>query len=128
MASSSFFNRIPVYRYIPLPMNSNLLTLLWPINLPSIPRLACSIVYPQSLFLFIPNLHFVSTDGALRRPITFRVSQKTLPKAQLTRGLSSYHKLDTTLDQTSISKSRLSINFKNLNQTSASRLNLNLKS
>ena len=37
---------------------------------------------------------------------------KTLPKAQRTRGLSSYHKSHTNLDQTSISESRLSINFK----------------
>ena len=38
--------------------------------------------------------------------------EKTLPKAQRTRGLSSYHKFHTNLDQTSISESRLSINFK----------------
>ena len=37
---------------------------------------------------------------------------KTLPKAQRTRGLSSYQKLHTNLDQTPISEFRLSINFK----------------
>ena len=37
---------------------------------------------------------------------------ETLPKAQRTRGLSSYHKLDKNIDQTSISESRLSIYFK----------------
>ena len=38
------------------------------------------------------------------------INDKTLPKAQRTRGLSSYHKLHTNLDQTSISQSRLSFN------------------
>ena len=37
---------------------------------------------------------------------------KTLPKAQWTRGLSSYHKLHTNFDQTSFSESRLSIKFR----------------
>ena len=55
-------------------------------------------------------------------------SLKTLPKAQRTRGLSSYHKL--------VHKSWSNFNFRilikhqlqKLNQTSVSRLNLNLKS
>ena len=38
--------------------------------------------------------------------------KKTLPKAQQTRGLSSYHKFHTNLDPTSISESRLSIDLK----------------
>ena len=37
---------------------------------------------------------------------------KTLPKAQRTRGLSSYHKLHTNLDQISSSESLPNINFK----------------
>ena len=37
--------------------------------------------------------------------------KKTLPKAQRTRGLSSYHKF-TNLDQITISESRLSVNLK----------------
>ena len=36
----------------------------------------------------------------------------TLPKAQRTRELSSYHKFQTNLDQTLIAESQLSINFK----------------
>ena len=117
MASSSFFNRIPVYKYIPFPMNSNLLTVLWPINLPSISRLACLIVYPQSLFLFIPNLHFVSTDGALRRPITFRVSQKTLSKANISISTKLKLKILTKPNFRILTK----IQLRNLNKTSATK-------
>ena len=56
---------------------------------------------------------------------------QTLPKAQRTRGLSSYHMFHTNLDQTSILESRLSIKPRfriltkiqlcNLNQTSAAK-------
>ena len=41
----------------------------------------------------------------------FAARFKTLPKAQRTRGLSSYHKFHTNLDQISILESRLNINF-----------------
>ena len=47
----------------------NLLTVLWPIKLPSISRLACLIVYPQSLFrlspIFIPQFLFFLAPAML---------------------------------------------------------------
>ena len=58
MARSFFYNCIPVYRYIPFSMNSNFAHSFMTDKPPSISKLACLIVYPQSLFLLIPNLYF----------------------------------------------------------------------
>ena len=46
---------------------------------------------------------------------------KTLPKAKRTRGLSSYHKI-------TVHSSQILKRLQNLNQTSASQINLKLKS
>ena len=58
-----------------------------------------------------------------------QTNKKTLPKAQRTRGLSSYHKI-TVHKSWAYYNFRISIKhlLQNLNQTSASRLNLKLKS
>ena len=67
-----------------------------------------------------------------RHTINIRAQQllfKTLPKAQRTRGLSSYHKI-TVHKSGAYYNFRISIKhlLQNLNQTSASPLNLNLTS
>ena len=55
--------------------------------------------------------------------------KKTLPKAQRTRGLSSYHKITVHKSWTYYSyRISLKHQLQNLNQTSSSRLNLKLKS
>ena len=56
---------------------------------------------------------FCSSDSVISqiRSVIIRDRRKTLPKAQRTRGLSSYHKFHTNLDQISILESRLNINF-----------------
>ena len=88
----------------------------------------------RSTFLQMGRLDYMSGESSEEKPQTKRSligsllsqlmrytstqsfankrSVKTLPKAQRTRGLSSYHELHTNLDQISFSESRPSVNFK----------------
>ena len=82
----------------------------------------CAILAPGLLFYrpkFIWSVPNMSIWGKIKRGII-----ETLPKAQRTRGLSSYHKLHTNLDQ--ISYFRISNRYQ-LQNLKTSRLKLNLK-
>ena len=91
------------------------------------------ILFCQKKMKFIRN-NRISSGGTLTNwVVAYLTNEKTLPKAQRTRGLSScyqsnflrsYHNF-TNLDQISSSESRLKNQF--LNQTSASPINLKFK-
>ena len=64
----------------------------------------------QKIDLLTPSFNFPEKVHFFRVKELYFI--ETLPKAQRTRGLSSYHKFHKHLDQTSISESQLSINLK----------------
>ena len=85
----------------------------------------CAILAPGLLFYrpkFIWSVPNMSIWGKIKRGII-----ETLPKAQRTRGLSSYHKLHTNLDQISYFRISNRYQFQNLNQRWTYRLKLNLE-